>query len=114
MVFDTENGGKLQTITLTDPSASFFGFAYTVTYENHGTYDPETAYALYNTEYDYSFFVKIGDVSYTRDVDYSDFENGTVSAYKAYKHFADQGKYLDDLMLQKVIAQGATDPSAAE
>ncbi len=107
------DSAKLQTITTTNPADEFLGFAYTVTYKNYATYSAEQAYTHYNTEYDYSFFVKVGNNTFTRDVEYSQFEGGTVSAYKAYNYFYEAGEYLDDDMLGEVIGKGAKAPSAA-
>ena len=41
-------------------------------------------------------------------MNFSQFENGTVSAYKAYKYFADMGEYLEDPMMEEVLSLGAS------
>ena len=106
-------GANLGTIKVASPADEFFGFAYTVTYGNYKTYDAQKAYDLYNTEYGYSFFVKVGDTTYTREADYSEF-GGTISAFEAYSYFKDAEEYKDDAILAEVIAKGAVDPSAAQ
>ncbi len=102
-----EQSGKLTEIELPD-GKSIFGFAYTVVFSGWESYDEATAHALYNTEFDYSFFVSVDGVRYTRDVTYSQFENGTVSAYKAYSYLYDEAEHAGDKIFKEVLTKGET------
>ena len=102
----SEDSGLTRRMTDPDTGEEFLSFAYTVTYKNYGTYTDEVAKTNYNTEFDYSFYVEVDGVRYTRDVDYPQFEGGTVSAYKAYKYFNDRGLYTDDPLMTEVLGRG--------